>query len=40
MHNALRVTPPLPARVSRFHRRPYRVIHGDAFARALREVKR
>jgi hypothetical protein len=40
MHNALHVTPPLLARVSLFHRRPYRVIHGDAFARALREVKR
>lgn len=35
-HNALRITPPLPARVSRFHNRPYSVIHGEKFAAAIR----
>ncbi len=46
MHNALGITDPLPTAVSPFHGRPYQVIHGDAFADALRaqisdpEVKR
>lgn len=35
MHNALGITEPLPARVSNFHNRPFRVIHGERFADAL-----
>jgi len=37
-HNALRLTAPLPVEVSPFFDRPYRVIHGDAFADALLEA--
>jgi hypothetical protein len=37
MHNALALTEPLPARVSRFHERPFLVIHGWRFADALRD---
>jgi hypothetical protein len=36
MHNALRITDPLPTAVSPFHSRPYLVIHGDAFQEAIR----
>jgi hypothetical protein len=36
MHNALGITPPLPARATPFHARPFHVIHGDRFADALR----
>jgi hypothetical protein len=35
LHNGLGVTPPLEARVSRFHGRPFNVIHGDRFVSAL-----
>lgn len=35
MQNALGVTDPLPAEVSPFHGRPFKVIHGDVFADAL-----
>jgi hypothetical protein len=35
--NALRICPPLPARVTRFHDRPYLVIHAGAYAAAIRE---
>lgn len=35
MHNALGLTPPLEAKVSPFHGRPFRVIHGDRFHAAL-----
>jgi len=35
MHNALGVTEPLPDKASRFHGRPFRVIHGDRFADAV-----
>lgn len=38
MHNGLGITPPLPAKVSRFHGRPYMVIHAAGFAAALREL--
>lgn len=34
--NSLRVAPSLPARVSRFHQRPYRVIHAEEFAKRIR----
>jgi hypothetical protein len=37
MHNALELTEPLPAEPSGFYSRPYRVIHGGRFARALIE---
>jgi hypothetical protein len=36
MHNALNITDPLPTEPTAFHNRPFRVIHGDAFADALR----
>ncbi|MBV9173166.1 MAG: DUF4037 domain-containing protein, partial [Chloroflexi bacterium] len=36
MHNSLRLTPPLPTETSRFHDRPFQVLHGDVFADALR----
>ncbi len=35
MHNALGITARLPAQVSLFHDRPFRVIHGDVFAEAI-----
>jgi hypothetical protein len=35
MHNALGITARLEARVSRFHNRPYQVIHADRFAEAI-----
>jgi hypothetical protein len=35
MHNDLGVTAPLPTTVSSFHERPFRVIHGERFAKAL-----
>jgi hypothetical protein len=35
MHNALGVTPPLSTEVSRYHDRPYLVIHAGRFAAAL-----
>ncbi len=37
MHNDLRITTRMPARVTRFHNRPYRVIHAEEFAKAIRE---
>lgn len=37
-HNALGLTPPLPARVSPFYERPFHVIHADRFAAALRQA--
>jgi hypothetical protein len=36
MHNALDITEPLPVTSSGFHDRPFRVIHGGAFAEAIR----
>ena len=36
MHNSLRLTKPLPCKATRFFSRPYMVIHGDAFAEALK----
>lgn len=35
-HNALGLTEPLPAVATRFHDRPFRVIHGEDFSNALR----
>lgn len=37
-HNALRITKPLPTAVTNYYNRPYLVIHGDAFATAIREI--
>jgi hypothetical protein len=36
-HNRLKITAPLPANVSPFFGRPFRVIHGGGFANAIRE---
>ena len=36
MHNALGITASLPATASPFFDRPFRVIHGEAFANAIR----
>jgi hypothetical protein len=36
MHNALHITPPVPTEVSRFHERPYMVIHAEEIAAAIR----
>jgi len=37
MQNALGLTPPLPEQVTSYFSRPFQVIHGGRFARALRE---
>ena len=40
MHNQLGITKPLPSDVSDFHKRPFKVIHGDRFGDAiLNEIK-
>lgn len=40
MHNDLDITKPLPQKVSNFHDRPFKVIHGDLFANAiLKEIQ-
>ncbi len=36
MHNALGITQPLPTKVSSFHGRPFKVIHGDIFCAAIK----
>ncbi len=36
-HNALRITKPLPTRVTKYFNRPYLVIHGDTFADEIRK---
>jgi hypothetical protein len=38
MHNDLGITPPVLARVSQFHGRPFLVIQGEAIARAIWDV--
>jgi hypothetical protein len=38
MHNALEITPLLPAKVTPFHQRPFSVLHADRFCAAIREV--
>lgn len=35
MHNALKITEPLPTTASSFHGRPFQVIHGEIFADAI-----
>jgi hypothetical protein len=37
-HNALRITKPLPAKVTKYYSRPFLVIHGDAFASSITEA--
>jgi len=36
LHNSQKITKPLPAKVSKYHNRPYLVIHADKFADAVR----
>jgi len=36
LHNGLRITPPLPIRVSLYYARPFRVSHADRFVEAIR----
>ncbi len=36
LHNALGITAPLPTTVSSFHGRPFKVIHGEQFAAAIK----
>jgi hypothetical protein len=38
MHNALGITDPLPTQVSPFWARPFQIIHGDHFAKAIHEA--
>jgi hypothetical protein len=40
MHNALRITRPMPEKVSDYHGRGYLVIHADEFMAAIRETLR
>ena len=37
MHNSLKITDRLPAKVSQFHNRPFMVIHAERFADAIRD---
>lgn len=37
-HNALRITKPLPTKVTQYYSRPYLVIHAATFARSIRET--
>ena len=39
-HNALKITKPLPTKVTKYYDRPYLVIHGDEFASCIREAIR
>ncbi len=39
-HNALKITKPLPTKVTKYFGRPYLVIHGDAFASAIKKAIR
>ncbi len=36
-HNSLNITKPLPTEVSKFHNRPYLVIHGEIFSAEIRK---
>jgi hypothetical protein len=38
MQNAMKITAEVPERTSRYHGRPYQVIHGEAIARELRRA--
>jgi len=37
-HNALRITKPLPTKVTKYDDRPYLVIHGDTFASSIKKA--
>ena len=37
IHNSLKITKPLAIKVSKFHDRPYLVIHGDVFAEEIKK---
>ena len=37
-HNALKITKPLPTKVTKYFKRPYLVIHGDSFANEIRKA--
>jgi hypothetical protein len=37
-HNALKITEPLPAKVTSYYGRPYLVIHGDTFASVIKKA--
>ena len=37
MHNRLDITSQLPTKVSHYHGRPFLVIHGETFVKAIRE---
>jgi len=37
-HNALRITKPLATNTSDYYRRPYSVIHGERFAKAIKQA--
>lgn len=37
MHNILNITEPLPTKISRFHSRPYLVVHADRFMKEIRK---
>jgi hypothetical protein len=37
-HNALKITKPLPTKVTKYFNRPYLVIHGDKFANEIRRA--
>jgi UDP-2,3-diacylglucosamine pyrophosphatase LpxH len=39
-HNALKITSPMRAEVTNYFERPYKVIHGDQFAAAIKKVIR
>ncbi len=39
-HNSLKITKPLPTKVTKYYGRPYLVIHGDAFASSIRKAIR
>jgi hypothetical protein len=39
-HNALRITKPLPTSATKYFTRPYLVIHGDTFARSIKQAIR
>ena len=37
-HNSLRITKPLPTKVTKYYDRPYLVIHGDTFAISIKQA--
>ena len=37
-HNALKITKPLATKTSDYYRRPYSVIHGERFAKVIKQA--